>query len=163
VAVVADIRRAIAEAEYRGLLDLDAVGGVLSRGRPGSSTLRSALLHHRPELAATRSVLEERFVELCEVSRIPLPLVNVEVCGLTVDAIWHPQRVIVELDGHAAHATPVAIERDRRRELRLRAAGYLVLRYTWRQITQQPELVASDMRAALADDPSGTRVLRTGA
>jgi len=144
------LRRALAEAEYRRLVDLGAVEAIGGRGVPGSAALRSVLVRHRPQLALTRSVLEERFLALCEAEGLPLPQVNATVCGLMVDAFWAEQGVIVELDGHAAHATPAAIERDRRRELRLRAAGYLVFRYTWQQITEQPELVAADLRAALA-------------
>ncbi|CAN5693670.1 hypothetical protein BH24ACT25_BH24ACT25_13160 [soil metagenome] len=141
---------ALAEAEYRRLITLDAIEREARRGVPGSAALRSALVRHRPQLALTRSVLEERFLALCEAERLPLPEVNATVCGLMVDALWKEPDVVVELDGHAAHATSTAIERDRRRELRLRAAGYLVLRYTWQQITEQPELVAADLRAALA-------------
>ncbi len=144
------LRRALAEAEYRRLVDLGAVEAIGGRGVPGSAALRSVLVRLRPQLALTRSVLEERFLALCEAEGLPLPQVNATVCGLMVDAFWAEQGVIVELDGHAAHATPAAIERDRRRELRLRAAGYLVFRYTWQQITDQPELVAADLRAALA-------------
>ncbi len=144
------LRRALAEAEYRRLITLDAVECEARRGVPGSAALRATLVRHRPQLALTRSVLEERFLALCEAERLPLPEVNATVCGLMVDALWKEAGVIVELDGHATHATSTAIERDRRRELRLRAAGYLVLRYTWQQITEQPELVAADLRAALA-------------
>jgi hypothetical protein len=111
--------------------------------------LRSALASHRPELARTLSVLEERFQFLCEAQGIPPPEVNAKVHGLMVDALWRDHRVIVELDGHAAHGTRAAIERDRGRELELRNAGYIVLRYTWQQITRQPELVAADLRRAL--------------
>lgn len=143
------LRRALAGAEYRRLVELDEVAAVLGRGQPGSAALRAALERHRPELARTLSVLEERFLELCEEHGIPVPEVNVEVAGLMVDAFWREQRVVVELDGHAAHGTPAAAERDRRRELTLRAAGCRVLRYTWRQVTREPVLVATDVLATL--------------
>jgi very-short-patch-repair endonuclease len=78
-----------------------------------------------------------------------VPEVNATVSGLMVDAIWRSEMVIVELDGHAAHGHPAALERDRRRELSLRGAGYFVLRYTWQQVVEQPEAVAADLRRAL--------------
>jgi hypothetical protein len=143
------LRRAVAEADYRGRLDLDEVKGILGRGRAGSARLSDALEHHQPQLALTRSVLEERFLALCEADGIPLPEVNATIAGLMVDALWRRERVIVELDGRPAHSTPAQIERDRRRELRLRAAGFVVVRYTWRQITHTPELVVSDLRSIL--------------
>jgi very-short-patch-repair endonuclease len=42
---------------------------------------------------------------------------------------------------------PSRLEEDHRRDLELRTAGYTVLRYTWRQVTKTPELVASDLLA----------------
>ena len=93
---------------------------------------------------------EERFVSLCESARLPLPEINATVEGLMVDALWREQRVIVELDGHIAHSTRAQLERDRRREMRLRAAGFIVLRYTWKQVTEEPDLVAADLAAALS-------------
>jgi hypothetical protein len=143
------LRRAIAEADYQRLTSRTALAEVLGRGHPGSGRLRGALAHHYPELARTFSVLEERFLHLCERHGIPRPEVNARVCGLTVDALWRGPRVIVELDGHAAHATAAANERDRRRELRLRAAGYTVLRYTWWQVTRDAATVAADLLASL--------------
>jgi very-short-patch-repair endonuclease len=100
-------------------------------------------------LARTLSVLEERFLSLCERSGIPPPEVNPKVAGLMVDALWRRARVVVELDGHAAHTGAPAMERDRGRDLRLRAAGYEVLRYTWHQVTREPQAVVADLRAAL--------------
>jgi hypothetical protein len=144
-----DLRRALAEAEYRGLLRLEEVSMLLGRGRPGSAALGRAIARHRPELALTLSVLEERFIALCEEHCIPPPRVNAKVCGLMVDALWPGERVVVELDGHAAHASPAAFERDRGRELRLRADGYVVLRYTWQQVTERSALVAADLTTTL--------------
>ncbi|MEK6327412.1 MAG: type IV toxin-antitoxin system AbiEi family antitoxin domain-containing protein [Actinomycetota bacterium] len=145
----ATLRRTLAEAEYQRVLDLDAVAATLGRGHRGSAALRRALTQHSPRLAQTLSVLEERFLALCEHSGIPLPEVNPKVAGLMVDALWRRQRVIVELDGHVAHAGAPAIERDRGRDLKLRAAGFVVLRYTWQQVTREPQAVVADLRAAL--------------
>jgi very-short-patch-repair endonuclease len=158
-----ELRKAVAEAEYRGLVRLDALDDYAGRGRPGSALQRVALARHR--LARTLSVLEEKFLALCEANQIPLPQVNAKVCGLMVDAWWPEQNLIVELDGHAAHATPAAIERDRPRELRLRTAGQTVLRYTWQQITEQPAIVVADLLASLAasmPEPATSRVYGLG-
>jgi hypothetical protein len=154
---ITELRRALAEAEYLGLVSLEEVEAVLGRGRPGSAALRVALECHRPELARTRSMLEEKFLLLCEIHSIAPPEVNVWVAGHLMDALWHEQRVVVELDGSAAHGTATGMEQDRRRDLELRAAGYAVLRYTWQQVTGQAEPVATDLRAALT--PTGTVVL----
>jgi very-short-patch-repair endonuclease len=80
-----------------------------------------------------------------------MPEVNAHIHGLMVDALWREAQLIVELDGHAAHATPTRVEEDRRRELLLRSDGYTVLRYTWAQVTQDCDQVVSDLRAALAE------------
>ena len=72
------------------------------------------------------------------------------VCGLMVDALWRERQVVVEPDGHRAHALPAANERDRERELRLRDAGFAVLRYTWQQVNDQPDRVTADLRRAIA-------------
>jgi putative AbiEi antitoxin of type IV toxin-antitoxin system/uncharacterized protein DUF559 len=146
----ARLRRVLAEADYRRLLEPDEIAAILGRGQPGSAALRRALDAHLPRLARTLSVLEERFLGLCETAGLPLPEVNVKVEGLMVDALWPEQRLVVELDGHAAHGSAAAIETDRQRELILRAAGYAVARYTWQQITRQGEEVAADLSRALA-------------
>jgi hypothetical protein len=145
------VRRAVAEADYLRLLDLAAIDAVLGRGRPGSAALRKAMERHRPQYARTLSVLEERFLDLCQRYGIPLPEVNVRVEGLVVDALWRAQRVIVELDGHAAHSTNSAMDRDRDRELILRTAGFLVIRYGWWQITERAAEVAADLKHHVRD------------
>jgi very-short-patch-repair endonuclease len=141
-----ELRRALAEAEYRRLVTLAEVEAVLGRGKRASAALRAALDCHRPELARTRSRVEEKFVLLCERDSLTPPGVNVKVAGWTMDAVWFDQRIAVELDSHAVHGTPAAMEEDRRRDLELRAAGYSVLRYTWRALTDERDLVIADLR-----------------
>jgi very-short-patch-repair endonuclease len=149
VASFGRVRYALAEADYQRLLDYDAVERLLGRGRPGSDMLRRALGKHRPELAYTRSEFERRFIELCEWGSLPIPKFNVKVLGMTVDALWRKERVIIELDGKRGHGTAAQVARDHERDLRLRAAGFTVLRYTWGQITSRRELILADLRRAL--------------
>ncbi|HYH58948.1 MAG TPA: type IV toxin-antitoxin system AbiEi family antitoxin domain-containing protein [Thermoleophilaceae bacterium] len=145
----AHVRRLVAEVEFRALARLPDLAAECARGRPGSSAMRRALREHQPELARTRSVLEERLVWLCEEYEIPMPEFNARMCGLTVDALWRAAGVVVELDGMAAHASPARMHKDRRRDLELRAAGLVVQRYTWSQVTRTPADVAADILRAL--------------
>ena len=69
--------------------------------------------------------------------------------GFEVDFLWPDQRLVVETDGAAAHLTPTAFERDRRRDAALQVAGFRVVRFTWRQITEEPHAVAAILRALL--------------
>ena len=69
--------------------------------------------------------------------------------GYEVDCVWPEQGVIVELDGHATHSPAYAFEVDRARDRRLEAAGWRVIRLTWRQLEQEGDLVEADLRRLL--------------
>jgi very-short-patch-repair endonuclease len=60
-----------------------------------------------------------------------------------VDALWPGQRLIVELDSWKFHSGRHAFESDRERDAALQAAGYRVVRITWRQLEADPERVAA--------------------
>lgn len=57
--------------------------------------------------------------------------------------------LVVELDGHAYHARAAAFERDRRRDADLAAAGYRVVRLTWRRVVGEPDRVAETLARVL--------------
>jgi hypothetical protein len=120
-----------------------------SPGRPGAPALREALLRWEGTSAPARSELELRFLELCRRAGIPQPLVNVRIEGLEVDFAWPGHRVAVELDGLAFHATPMAFERDRERDVTLVLAGWRVLRFTWARLVREPDVVADAVLRAL--------------
>ena len=75
---------------------------------------------------------------------------NVRVAGHEVDVLWPDAKLVVEVDGYAFHSTRAAFERDRRRDGELQAAGYRVLRLTWRQLADEPEAVVASLARTLA-------------
>ena len=143
------LRFALANADYRELLDAEALDELCGRGAPGSAQLRQALAIHRPELARTRSEFERTFIPFCERHGIRVPEWGVYINGHLVDAVWRKQKVTVELDSLGAHRTRAQLESDHRRDLELRAAGWTILRYTWFQVTETPDAVVADLRRYL--------------
>jgi len=83
-------------------------------------------------------------------ARLPAPRTNTHVEGHEVDALWPQQRLVAEVDGRTYHDSPRRFETDRSRDAHLAAAGYVVLRFTWRQLTTEPEVVVARLAAALA-------------
>jgi Protein of unknown function (DUF559) len=145
-APVERLRHVLANADYHKVLDVPALQAIAGTGRAGSTKLRTALQRHQPKLARTRSPLERLFLPMCEKYGVPLPDdVNVRIAGVLVDAVWWKQRLVVELDGKDNHNSWAQIQRDRSNELKLRAAGFEVLRYGTLQIEEEAALVAADV------------------
>ena len=144
------LRKALASADYRKWLDLPAIEATLGRGRRGTARLRDALAEHQPRLARTRSELEIAFLTLCESAGIPLPDVNERLAGWDIDAMFRAQRIAVELDGYDNHHTPAQLRRDRRKEMAIRKAGFVPVRYSPEQVFEQPQEVAADVLRLLA-------------
>jgi very-short-patch-repair endonuclease len=71
-----------------------------------------------------------------------------------LDAAWPEVRLAVELDGAAFHGSAEQRERDLRRDAALAAAGWLVLRFSYRRLTREPDAcraqIAAVHRARLA-------------
>jgi len=154
-ASVGELRKALAEADYRGLLDLEQLRSVTGRGRPGSARLRAALEAHLPALAKTETPLEDGFLLLCERFGLPLPEPNVWIGPYRVDALWREARVVVELDGRDAHSSEARRLTDHERDLHLRHLGYVIRRYSWHQVFARAAAVAADARRTLQARRSG--------
>jgi len=69
----------------------------------------------------TRAKLERALLKLLKRAGLPRPLVNARVGPYEADAAWPDERVIVEVDGWAAHGHRGAFERDRARDADLQA------------------------------------------
>jgi very-short-patch-repair endonuclease len=55
---------------------------------------------------------------------------------------------VIEFDGWRAHSSRGSFVHDRRRQNRLVAAGYVVLRFTWDDLMEQPGEVVRQIRLA---------------
>jgi very-short-patch-repair endonuclease len=150
-----NLERALAHAERRQIVTRDAIEAMLARhhGRRGAPLL-STILRAAGGPALTRSEAEARFLDLVRRGALPRPAANVMVEGVEVDFIWRDRRLVAEIDGFAYHTGRAAFERDRRRDGVLAAAGYRVIRVTWRQLTTAPEEVLVLVARALFDPRS---------
>ena len=146
------VERAANEVEIRGHPDRLSLADLVARypRRQGIRTIK-ALLEIGP--APTQSELEALFLTFIRGQGLPDPIVNVLVLGHQCDFVWPDHRVMVELDGHAFHRTKAAFERDRARDRALQVAGWYVIRVTWRQLHEEPEALAADLRRMLASAP----------
>jgi len=150
-----ELERAIERAEKLRIFDLRALKACLERNPcpRGAAVVRGVLADYSPEAAFTRSELEKRFFSICRKAGFPRPHVNTWVefdgTGGEIDFVWPDRRVAVEVDGWEDHRTRPAFERDRDRDRRLRLAGWTVVRFTWRQVLDDPAEIERTLRVLL--------------
>jgi very-short-patch-repair endonuclease len=142
-------------AQQERTFDLLRIEALIARspGRRGIKPLRTALAALTDEPAWTQSWLERRLRELTRAHDLPMPRTNQYVCGELVDAVWPDQRLVVEVDGWKFHKTRRAFENDRRRDTKLVAAGWRVLRITARRLRDAPLEVAAELSRLLRAGP----------
>jgi predicted transcriptional regulator of viral defense system len=149
------LERAVNEAEVLRLADATSLASLVARypHRPGVPAIRRILEAGGIGAAITRSELEDRFLAFLDRAGLPPPELNVRLelpsGWIEADCVWREQRVVVELDGYAAHGTRVAFERDRARDRMLQAAGWSAVRVTWRHIHHEAATLESELRALL--------------
>jgi very-short-patch-repair endonuclease len=66
-----------------------------------------------------------------------------------LDAALAGLRIAIEIDGRAYHSGPREFQHDRTRQNALVAAGWIVLRFTWFDLTRRPDYVVAAVRAAV--------------
>jgi very-short-patch-repair endonuclease len=143
-----------------GVLDFAAVDAILANGpkRRGAPALRLVLDEWRPvaetaKHATFRSLFEAKLLPLVAAADLPIPRFNARVRTaeriLEVDLLWPERRLILEADSRRHHAIEVAFERDHKRSRELIAAGYEVLRVSWREAENEPDAVFSVLSARL--------------
>ena len=143
------VHRSLAQLDYERKLNARAIRDACGRGRPGSAKLLTALNSYIPQLAHTKSDLEDEYLYVCQRFNIPLPEVNTHIHGEEVDCHWPDLGLVAELDGGRNHSSASQRHRDQRKALKLRAHGLTVVRYTEDQVFNNPAQVAGDTLAQL--------------
>ncbi len=150
------LRYAVNQAEVEGVFDLSGTVELLkrSKGRRGVARLRLAIEDHDPQEQEARRELEKRLLRLFKRAGFRPPEVNghLVIGGISMmpDFMWRDARLIVEADSRRVHGTVAAFENDRKRDQRLAAAGWTVIRITWRQVVNEPERVTQTVRHLLS-------------
>jgi predicted transcriptional regulator of viral defense system len=147
-----EVTRMIEKAQVLQIYDHAVMLAALDRstGRSGVRMLRAVLADLSDDPAYTRSEFEREFFFLIAEYELPRPVHNAWVRGCQVDFHWPDAKLIVEADDRTTHATPIAFERDRKRDLTLELAGWHVLRISARQLRRERQRVAGAIRAKLA-------------
>jgi type I restriction enzyme R subunit len=73
-----------------------------------------------------------------------------------VDFCCYEHRLIVELDGDV-HAETAQIEKDQRRDARLRELGFRILRVPNGMVLRCPNFFAEEIRKAVGPSPGASR------
>jgi very-short-patch-repair endonuclease len=146
-----ELEYAIAEACAHNLTNERQIGAAIDRAAPnhaGVASLR-AILYQPAGASRTRSGGERAMLNLIRAAGLPAPRTNVMIAGFSADFVWSEERLIVEVDGYPFHGHRAAFERDHRRDIVHKNAGYEVLRFTGRQLEEEPYLVLAAIVRAL--------------
>lgn len=149
----AHLENLLNEVERRELTDYPALRALARAhtGHRGAPELLNALRTHEAGTKLTRSDLEILFRQLCKDHQLPEPQVNRRIKGKTVDFLFEAASLIVEADSWAYHKTRRSFESDRARDVLTATAGYRTLRFTDRQLQNEPKRVAAAVATVLAD------------
>ena len=117
-----------------------------NKGRHGSPAARMLL---QAAADGARSEAERLLVKLLREAGITGWRTNYPVGGYKVDVGFSKQKVAIEADGWAFHHDPEVFVADRNRQNKIALLGWKVLRFTWLDLTEYPERVIAEIRAAI--------------
>jgi len=150
----AGVHAAVGHAVTAGLASLEAIeaaaGQHARHGRSGIVPVRDAIADWSIDDKPADSILEVVMARL--VDRFDLPPVEFHptIQGYEIDFRVIGTPVLLECDGWTYHGLRREnFERDRDRDADLSAAGWVVLRFTYRAVATRPKATAGRIRAAV--------------
>lgn len=164
---IVDLAKVLGPRRLERVLDNSLAGGVVDfaqvadlcltlarRGKTGMPKLRLILAARAGEVRYAESELEAMLFQLLTMAALPLPerqfhATWLEAVDGRVDFAYPQHRIVIEADSRRWHALFDAFEQDRRRDIAAQLAGWVILRFTWRMIIDDPDFVIRSVRGAL--------------
>ena len=151
------IEAALDDALRRKLITVNDMWRILvksgGRGRKGSALLRALLEERSDGRARSHSRLEIKLDGILRNSTVPRYFRQFEVMTRSgtpadVDFAWPEARLAVEVDGYRWHSGRQQWQNDMQRQNALAEVGWLVLRFSWYDVTNRPEYVIKTIMEA---------------
>lgn len=154
---VDELGQVVDEVVVARLLTMAGVRSVLSdasrRRTRGAAQLRTIVEEWRVADIRPDSVLELRFARLCKRANLPTPVFQYEVTldGNTrrVDFAFPDLRLAIEVDGFGVRTNRHVFQEERRRQNDFALDGWTILRFTWHDITKDPDYVVRKIAETL--------------
>jgi predicted transcriptional regulator of viral defense system len=122
---------------------------VARRGRRGVGTIRPLLEARLDQRSVTESELEDLYVRVTTGYGLPEPTAQYQVINQTgqivcrADFAYPDHKLLVELDSERYHLGRDAFHRDRAKQNETLELGWRTLRFTWRDLIDEPARVRS--------------------
>jgi Transcriptional regulator, AbiEi antitoxin/Protein of unknown function (DUF559) len=123
------------------------------RGKPGSRHAHD-FLEARAGHDPKATILERKGREVLARAALPTPSPEYPMPwrpGRRFDDAFPDAGVAIEWDSRAWHEQRAAMSVDRRRDREAAAHGWVVLRFTWEEVTERPHEIAEAVRLLLHD------------
>jgi very-short-patch-repair endonuclease len=125
-----------------------AVAQHSRRGRAGIGPVRRVLRDWPYSDHVAESVLELRMQTLLHNTPFDHYVTQLEIGPYRVDFAWVDERIVLECDGWGKVDSPEYFEKAARRDSYLQTEGWIVLHFTWGEITRRPNHVVKEIRRA---------------
>lgn len=142
-----------------GIVDFDALVtlylAVSRQGKTGMRNLGRIIRHRVDDKRIPDTVIEKRLFDLLVEGGLPTPDRQftapwLESIDGRVDFAYLEEGIVVEADSRRWHRLFASFEIDRRRDIAAQLAGWIVLRFTWSMITEDPAFVVETVGRALS-------------
>lgn len=122
-------------------------------GRRGVAIARAIMKKLTGTEHLTQSALEQRLARAIRHSSLPTPVLQHRLQlrdrSIRFDFAYPDLRLAIEVDGYAWHGDRIGLERDKRRDIEARLAGWNVMRFTWGQVMFELEWVMEAIGATI--------------